>query len=193
MDDFALFHDDPAVLAEWRRRVESFLIGRRLVLHPGKSFIAPTAEDATFLGLVLCGGGRRRLPEDNVRRFRDRLRGLRSRWRAGKVAQEEVQQRVGAWIAHAEHANTVRLRHALFRGGWFDPLWEPDGLPVGRVLRGGAWNNKPANVRAANRNRNTTTNRNNNTGFRPASMSSTASAALFKDDAGAHGGIHGPS
>jgi len=40
----------------------------------------------------------------------------------------------------------------------------------GRVLRGGSWNNKPDNVRAANRNRNDTENRNNNAGFRPASI-----------------------
>ena len=37
-----------------------------------------------------------------------------------------------------------------------------------RVLRGGSWNNKPRNLRAANRNRNTTGNRNNNVGFRVA-------------------------
>ncbi|GAB4266446.1 MAG: hypothetical protein Kow0054_29830 [Deferrisoma sp.] len=35
-----------------------------------------------------------------------------------------------------------------------------------RVVRGGSWNNKPRNVRAANRNRNTPDNRNNNQGFR---------------------------
>ena len=38
-----------------------------------------------------------------------------------------------------------------------------------RVVRGGAWNNNPANVRSANRNRNTPANRNNNVGFRVAS------------------------
>jgi len=37
------------------------------------------------------------------------------------VAQEEVEKRVGAWIAHAAHADTWRLRRAIFRGGWFDP------------------------------------------------------------------------
>jgi len=35
-----------------------------------------------------------------------------------------------------------------------------------RVLRGGAWNNNPNNLRAANRNRNNPINRNNNVGFR---------------------------
>lgn len=55
------------------------------------------------------------------------------RWRAGTVEADAVAQRVHAWIAHAEHAQTWRLRHALFRGGWFDPLREPDGPPDGRV------------------------------------------------------------
>ncbi|MBT4837314.1 MAG: hypothetical protein HON94_08210 [Methylococcales bacterium] len=33
-------------------------------------------------------------------------------------------------------------------------------------MRGGSWNNKPTNVRSANRNRNETLKRNNNIGFR---------------------------
>ncbi|MBP8182733.1 MAG: hypothetical protein KAX88_01365 [Rhodoferax sp.] len=130
VDDFALFHDDPAVLADWRGQIARYLEGRRLVLHPRKTFVASTAQDADFLGYVLCHNGLRRLPEDNVRRFRNRLRGLRDRWQAGTVATEEIVQRVSSWIAHGEHANTWRLRHAIFRGGWFDPLWEPDGPPV---------------------------------------------------------------
>ncbi|MFN0315380.1 MAG: SUMF1/EgtB/PvdO family nonheme iron enzyme [Burkholderiales bacterium] len=38
-----------------------------------------------------------------------------------------------------------------------------------RVNRGGSWNNKPANVRSAKRNRNEPSKRNNNLGFRVAS------------------------
>lgn len=34
------------------------------------------------------------------------------------------------------------------------------------MIRGGAWNNKPRNVRSANRNNNTPDNRNDNNGFR---------------------------
>jgi hypothetical protein len=41
-------------------------------------------------------GNRRRLPEENVRRVRNRLRGLHDRWRAATVTQEEVEQRVGS-------------------------------------------------------------------------------------------------
>ena len=89
MDDFALFHDDPGQIEDWRRRVARFLEGRRLRLHSRKTRIARTEEPAEFLGFVLLPGGRRRLPEENVRRFRNRLRGLRDRWRGGRVTHEE--------------------------------------------------------------------------------------------------------
>jgi RNA-directed DNA polymerase len=129
VDDFAVFHDDPEQLARWQERIAAFLAGRRLLLHPEKTRIVPTGEPAEFLGYVLLPSGRR-LPEANVRRFRDRLRGLRDRWRRGTVGLAEVEARIGSWIAHAEHADTWRLRHAIFRGGRFDPAREPGRPPA---------------------------------------------------------------
>ena len=117
VDDFAMFHDSPAVLEEWRERAARFLEGRRLRLHPRKTFIAPTAEPAEFLGFVLMGPGWRRLPDDNVRRFRERFRGLEDRRRAGAMTWKEQSHPIGAWVAHAKHANTWRLRTAIFTGG----------------------------------------------------------------------------
>jgi len=140
VDDFALFHDDPAVLAAWRERIAAWLARRRLSLHPRKTWIADTREPASFLGYVLMPG-RRRLPDENVARFHNRLRGLRDRWRAGIVARHDIEARVGAWIAHAEHADTWRLRHAIFRDGWFDPEWDPANRPPrepGRPPAGGS-------------------------------------------------------
>ena len=129
VDDFALFHDDRGRLEQWRARIERFLEGRRLRLHPRKTEIVPTRQPAKFLGFVLLPGGRRRLPEENVRRFRNRLRGLRDRWRHGTVTGDDVERRVRSWIAHAEHADTWRLRQSIFHGGWFDPSREPDPPP----------------------------------------------------------------
>jgi RNA-directed DNA polymerase len=59
------------------------------------------------------------LPEENVRRFRNRVPGMRDRWRAGTIDRKTVDQRVMSWIAHAEHADTWRLRGAIFPDGWF--------------------------------------------------------------------------
>jgi retron-type reverse transcriptase len=121
VDDFALFDDSPAVLAQWRTRIERYLEGRRLRLHPDKTQVVATTEPVDFLGFVLLADGGRRLPEDNVRRFRNRLRGLRDRWRAGSIDRGGVDARIRAWSAHASHADTWRLRHAIFEGGWYDP------------------------------------------------------------------------
>jgi RNA-directed DNA polymerase len=104
VDDFALFGDDPSVLEDWRRRIAVYLAGRRLSLHPRKT--SPRG---------------RRLSEENVRRFRNRWRGLRDRIGVGSIGEGEAARRIRSWIAHAEHADTWRLRHALFRGGPFDP------------------------------------------------------------------------
>lgn len=124
VDDFALFADDADQLQDWRMRIVKFLEGRRLMLHPLKTMIVETSRDAEFLGLTLLHGGQRRLPEDGVWRFRNQLRGLRDRWQTGTVELPEVQARVNAWIAHAEHADTWRLRHAIFEGRMFDPAFD---------------------------------------------------------------------
>lgn len=123
VDDFALFSNDATQLHDWRCRIDDYLAKRRLRLHPHKTQVQPCSEPAQFLGFVTSPGGRRRLPNANVTRFANRLRVLRKRWQGGEVESAEVRQRIGAWVAHARHANTVQLRHTLFAGGWFDPLW----------------------------------------------------------------------
>ena len=180
VDDFALFHDDPAILSSWRTRTEGYFIGRRLKLHPSKTLILSCSEPGEFLGFELYSDGRRRLPDANVRRFRNRLRGLRDQWRAGTIELGDIDARVAAWIDHAEYANTWRLRHAIFRGGRFDPANAPEAwtAPCRRVVRGGSWNNNPQNLRSANRNRNTTDNRNNNLGFRVGRTLSARAGAI---------------
>jgi len=129
VDDFVLFNNDVKQLKQWRERIVRYLEGRRLLLHPTKTFIHDVRVATPFLGFVLEFGGGRRLPEDNVRRFRNRLRGLRTRWLAGHVTQTTVEQHLRAWIAHARHADTFRLRRAIFRGGWFDPSGEVPRRP----------------------------------------------------------------
>ena len=49
-----------------------------------------------------------------------------------------------------------------------------------RVLRGGAWNNNPDNLRSANRNNNTPDNRNNNIGLRCVVVSESARRCLAR-------------
>ena len=113
VDDFALFADDAALLATWRSRIVRFLEGRRLKLHPEKTMIIGTEAPAEFLGHVLGAGGRRRLPEANVTRFRNRLRGMKDQARAGTLDAGAAHQRIGSWEAHAAFAQTRKLRNAV--------------------------------------------------------------------------------
>ncbi len=133
VDDFALFADDRAILERWQVQMADYLVKRRLLLHPRKTFIAETTEPAQFLGYVLHRGGMRTLPRDNLNRFCGRLQSLRARWRNGEKNETAIRQRIQSWIAHAAHADTRHLRQTLFRGGWFDPAIE--GLPTRAAWR----------------------------------------------------------
>ena len=126
MDDFALFHNDPIVLRQWRARLVTWLAGRRLVLHPGKSLIVSTRERMNFLGIELAADLPRRLADENVQRFRLRLRSMADRYHAGNLSFDEITPRIRSWIAHARHARTERLREAIFRGAVFHPPRDPD-------------------------------------------------------------------
>jgi hypothetical protein len=112
-------------LTEWRTRIALDLARRRLSLHPRKTMIMSTEASATFLGFVLMPGGRRRLPEENVRRFRNRLRSLRDRYHSGSVDLDQAMRHIRSWIAHAGHADTWRLRQAVFRDAVFHPSRQP--------------------------------------------------------------------
>jgi RNA-directed DNA polymerase len=122
MDDFVLFADDKAQLADWREAVREFLAARlRLVLHPVKSRVFPVKVGLDFCGFVLYPT-HRRLRRSSVRRFVNRFRRQRAVYRRGELSLEDMTVSVQSWIAHAAHGDTWRLRERLFadyplRGG----------------------------------------------------------------------------
>jgi hypothetical protein len=83
--------------------------GLRLDIHPRKSRVYRTREGVTFLGWRLYPE-RSRLVRANVVRFRRRMRELQCGMAEGRMGWDEVNQRVRAWIAHAAHGDTWRLR-----------------------------------------------------------------------------------
>ena len=105
VDDFALFADDPRRLEAWRARAGAFLARRRLSFHPKKTYVAPSAR-------------RRRC-------FSGAAVGCPSRMCAASATAfagcATVGGRAASRVAHAAHAQTWRLRRAIFRGGWFAP------------------------------------------------------------------------
>jgi hypothetical protein len=89
--------------------------------HPGKSRIYRVADGVTFLGWRIFPG-HARLVRPNVARFRRRMRAMQSSFAQGRLTWEDLHQRIQAWIAHAAHGNTWKLRERLlddfsFTGG----------------------------------------------------------------------------
>ena len=113
VDDFALFADSQAQLEAWRERIAIFLERRRLKLHPRKTVILDCRDTANFLGYDLRADGKRRVPEEGVRRFRNRLRGVVDQVRAGATTRTEADAKITAWRAHANFANSARLQRAI--------------------------------------------------------------------------------
>jgi len=114
VDDFVLFGDSQEYLAESRRRIEDELCRLRLQMHPGKSRVYRTADGFTFLGWRIFPE-HTRLVRGNVVRFRRRLRSLAAQYARGAVGWDRIHPRVRAWIAHAEHGDTWRLREQIFQ------------------------------------------------------------------------------
>ena len=112
VDDFLLFGDTKDRLHEMGARVEDELCRLRLAIHPRKSRVYRTAEGVTFLGWRIFPE-RSRLVRGNVVRFLRRLRLLQSKYAEGVMQWDDVGQRVRAWIAHAAHGDTWRLREQL--------------------------------------------------------------------------------
>jgi len=106
VDDFVLFSHSKKDLHAWKSQISGFLQKYRLNLHPGRCQIYPAEIGRRFLGQVIFKT-HRRLPYENVQRFRKRLR----EW--VKVQPDGFEQRLASWLGHAGQANTYCLVKAL--------------------------------------------------------------------------------
>jgi RNA-directed DNA polymerase len=113
-DDFLLFSDHKAQLHEWKEAVQEHLNGLRLQLNWRRSTVYPTHTGIPFLGFRVFAT-HRRLRADNVRLARRRLHANRDAYRAGRLPMDKFKESLLAWIAHASHGNTYRLRRDLLR------------------------------------------------------------------------------
>jgi hypothetical protein len=108
VDDFLLFGNDKAQLAEWRMAVAEKLGEFRLHLNERKSRAFPTAQGVTYLGQrIWCG--RRRLCRQNVADARRRLRWNTRQYQCGRLSREALLTRWNSWRGHAEQADTGAL------------------------------------------------------------------------------------
>jgi RNA-directed DNA polymerase len=116
VDDFALFHDDKYVLADWRAQIIAFLARRlRLRIHENAAHVQACSAGIPWLGFVVYPGHRRVKARKVVEGTR-RLQHMYDSWCAGAVSFAEFDACVQGWINHVRHADTLGLRaHVLGR------------------------------------------------------------------------------
>jgi retron-type reverse transcriptase len=113
VDDMVVLDDDKMRLDEIRDAVRERLAAERLLLHPRKAHISPTADGLNLLGYRMFPN-HRCLRNDNGHRFSRRLRGFARAYAAGRVTLADIDPSVQSWIGHALHADTERLRARIF-------------------------------------------------------------------------------
>lgn len=120
-DDLLLFHNDKAVLHAWLADLRAVAATHlRLLLHPAKCQVFPTATGVPFLGFRHFTAYRR-LKRPAVVRFRRRLRRMQAGYAAGTISFKQIGDSIRSWCAHAAHGSTYRLRNQILRQAVFRP------------------------------------------------------------------------
>ena len=114
VDDFVLLAGDTSILDDARDACREFLRSLRLKMHPRKCSISRVEDGTPFLGYRVFPT-HRFLCRENVIGMRRRLRRMQRGYAQGLLSPSDIRQRLMAWIGHAGHANTWRLRARLFR------------------------------------------------------------------------------
>jgi Reverse transcriptase (RNA-dependent DNA polymerase) len=113
VDDFLLFGNSRAMLRRQGRQVQEKLAELRLEIHPDKYRLTSTDRGVDFAGFVVRVDGRVRVRSSSVRRFDRRYKQLLWDLRQRRISAAEVTQSVGAWVAHARHAQSYGLRRSV--------------------------------------------------------------------------------
>lgn len=111
-DDLLVFANEKRTLHQAHAALTARLAELRLQLHPVKTRMYQCNEGIEFVGYRLFTD-HRRLRRSNVQRFVKRLRQQQRAYRAGHLSAKQIQASIQSWIAHAQHADTYRLRGRL--------------------------------------------------------------------------------
>ena len=160
MDDFVLFNKSKREARTSNRQIADYLSEQlQLKVNPASSFLNQRSNGLRFLGTKIFPNHIRILPK-NLKRLQKNIERKTKFFEVGQLSEEKYLASLNSYWAFLSQYDTYALRKEwVFRANSRES--------ANRVIRGGSWNNNPANLRVANRNNNDPSNRNNNVGFRP--------------------------
>lgn len=113
VDDFLIFGADRPTVRAWGESAREYLRGQHLEIHPDKYRLCHSAQGVDFCGFVVRSDGRIRIRRASVRRFEQKFRHRKWQWRHGECIAADVRATVQAWVGHAAHAQSWRLRREV--------------------------------------------------------------------------------
>lgn len=114
VDDFLLFGSDKVALHRWRDQIIGFLQSLRLTIHAKRAHPCPVGHGISFLGFVVFPD-HRRLKRSRGIGYRRHLYALYEQYRRGEIDRKPLDASIRAWVGHAMHGDTWRLREKLFQ------------------------------------------------------------------------------
>jgi hypothetical protein len=121
-DDFILLSNSKQQLKNALDNIRSFLATKkRLKVHENKAFIRPVRAGLTFVGYRMWPT-HRFLKKENIRRFRRRVRWMKTAYSALLIEWKDVKSRLDSWLGYCKHANVRNLvrklsKHWKFKRG----------------------------------------------------------------------------
>lgn len=112
MDDFVLFHNDPATLKVWEDQISDWLLVNRGLCLKQERHTGRSSDGVPFLGYRIKSG-RVLLARRSRRRFALRLRQYLARFHAGQLTERELQRRLDSVQSFLLPADCARWRHRV--------------------------------------------------------------------------------
>lgn len=117
-DDFILLDNDRGKLKEAVDLAGIWLGEHRLKWHEERLGLQRTAQPVRFVGYRISPS-RKKLPRENIRRFRRRLRWMKQQYATETINFKEIKQRINSWMGHARQADSEGLLWAMSRDWTF--------------------------------------------------------------------------
>lgn len=138
VDDFVLLSGSKSHLHQLINKISRFLNDNLyLTLHPKKIRVFPSRLGIDFLGYVVFKD-HILLRSSNVKAFRKRLKKFKKLYLEGKIDEHKIKESITSWVAHAQQADTYRLRKAIFG----KPLQANDQDEIEKFIS--SWKNESA-------------------------------------------------
>ena len=115
VDDFVIFGNSPAHLAEMRDKVQAYLETLNLSIHTTRALPRPEKDGITFLGYRVFREYRR-VTRDNVIRARRRIRLRYRQYHDGLIDTRQLKSSLFAWVGHARQADAWPIIRRLLAG-----------------------------------------------------------------------------